>query len=255
MSLTAIIGGTGLTELKNLNITGKEMVNTPFGAPSGPLTFGTIGDNQVVFLARHGYRHTIPPHMVNYRANLWALKQAEVDKVLAIAAVGGVTEAMGPERIVIPDQIIDYTHGRAQTFFEEDLSFVTHIDFTHPYDQPLRTLLLKAAEELGYDPHDGGVYGATQGPRLETAAEVDRLERDGCDIIGMTGMPEAALARELGLRYAACALVINWAAGRGGQAEISLVEMEKCLASGMEKVRHLLEVALPSICEQDPAAG
>lgn len=255
MSLTAIIGGTGLTELKNLNITGKEMVSTPYGAPSGPLTFGTIGDNEVLFMARHGHRHTIPPHMVNYRANLWALKQAGVSKVIAVAAVGGITEPMWPERIVIPDQIIDYTYGRAQTFFEEDLSFVTHIDFTHPYDDALRQVMLKAARELAFDPHDGGVYGATQGPRLETSAEVDRLERDGCDIIGMTGMPEAALARELGLRYAACALVINWAAGRGGQQEISLVEMEKCLAGGMDKIRRLLEVALPSICEQDGEQG
>jgi 5'-methylthioinosine phosphorylase len=249
MSLTAIIGGTGLTELANLNITHREMVNTPYGTPSGPLIFGTMGNSEVVFMARHGHRHTIPPHRVNYRANLWALKEVAVSRVVAVAAVGGITAEMSPERIVIPEQIIDYTYGRSQTFFEDDLSFVTHIDFTHPYDDGLRQVLLASARELGMNPHDGGVYGATQGPRLETRAEVDRLERDGCDIIGMTGMPEAALARELELRYAACALVVNWAAGRDGQAEISLIEMEKCLATGMENIRRLLQAALPAMCD------
>jgi len=249
MSLTAIIGGTGLTELKNLSITHREMVNTPYGTPSGPLIFGTMGESEVVFMARHGHRHTIPPHKVNYRANLWALKQAAVSRVVAVAAVGGITAEMSPERIVIPEQIIDYTYGRSQTFFEDDLSFVTHIDFTEPYDEELRQILLDSASKLGMNPHAGGVYGATQGPRLETRAEVDRLARDGCDLIGMTGMPEAALARELELRYVACALVINWAAGRNGQTEISLIEMEKCLATGMENIRHLLEAALPAMCD------
>jgi len=249
MSLTAIIGGTGLTELENLSITHREMVNTPYGAPSGPLIFGTMGESEVVFMARHGHRHTIPPHKVNYRANLWALKQAAVSRVVAVAAVGGITAEMSPERIVIPEQIIDYTYGRSQTFFEDDLSFVTHIDFTEPYDEELRQILLDSAGKLGMNPHAGGVYGATQGPRLETRAEVDRLARDGCDIIGMTGMPEAALARELELRYVACALVVNWAAGRNGQTEISLIEMEKCLATGMENIRHLLEAALPAMCD------
>jgi len=248
MSSIAIIGGTGLTKLENLHITHKEMVNTPFGVPSGPLTFGKICDLDVVFLARHGYRHTIPPHKVNYRANLWALKEAGVQRVISVAAVGGITPTMGPEQIVLPDQIVDYTYSRSQTFFEDDLSFVTHIDFTHPYDAELRTQLLESAKELKLDAVDGAVYAATQGPRLETAAEINKLEGDGCDIVGMTGMPEAALARELELKYATCALVVNWAAGRGGQTEISLQEMEKCLESGMEKVRKLLESTLPKVC-------
>jgi 5'-methylthioinosine phosphorylase len=247
MSLTAIIGGTGLTELKNLDITHKEMINTDYGSPSGPLTFGKIAGNDVVFLARHGYRHTIPPHMVNYRANIKALKEVGVTQVVAVAAVGGITSQMWPERIVIPSQIIDYTYGRAQTFFEDDLSSVTHIDFTHPYDEDLRQILLSSARELKFDPHDGGVYAATQGPRLETLAEVNRLERDGCDLVGMTGMPEAALARELDMKYAACALVINWAAGRGGHHIISLKEMEQALDTGMARIRTLLETTLPRI--------
>lgn len=249
MSFTAIIGGTGLTELKNLDITHKEMVNTPYGSPSGPLTFGKVAGNDVVFLARHGHRHTIPPHMVNYRANLWALKEVGVKRVIAVAAVGGITKPMWPERIVIPNQIIDYTWGRSQTFFEDDLSFVTHVDFTHPYNQELRQVLLGSASELQFNPHDGGVYAATQGPRLESIAEVNKLERDGCDIVGMTGMPEAALARELDLKYAACALVINWAAGKDGDNIISLQEMEKYLESGMAKIRSILETALPRVVD------
>jgi len=246
MSLTAIIGGTGLTELQNLDITHKQMVNTPYGVPSGPLTFGKICNLDVVFLARHGYRHTIPPHKVNYRANLWALKEAGASRVIAVAAVGGISEKMEPERLVIPDQIIDYTYGRSQTYFEDDLSFVTHIDFSYPYDETIRQLLLDGCKQLDMEAINGAVYGATQGPRLESAAEINRLERDGCDIVGMTGMPEAALARELELQYACCALVINWAAGKGGQKVISLADMEKCLDSGMKKIKLLLDTVLPN---------
>ena len=249
MSLIAIIGGTGLTELQNLEITHKKMVDTPYGVPSGPLVFGKMCDRDVVFLARHGYRHTIPPHKVNYRANLWALKEAGVSRVFAVAAVGGITQDMAPERLVIPDQIIDYTYSRAQTYFENDLSFVTHIDFTHPYDEALRKRLIDGCNQLDMNAVDGAVYAATQGPRLESAAEIIKLERDGCDIVGMTGMPEACLARELELEYACCALVINWAAGKNGQKVISLAEMEKSLESGMKKIRLLLETILPAACE------
>ena len=225
------------------------MITTPYGAPSGPLTFGNIGDHDVVFLARHGHRHTIPPHKVNYRANLWALKEAGATQVIAVAAVGGISDEMKPERIIIPDQIIDYTYGRAQTYFEDDLSFVTHIDFSQPYSETLRQLLLKACTQQEVNVINKAVYGATQGPRLESIAEVLRLERDGCDIVGMTGMPETSLARELDLDYACCALVINWAAGKGGKSEISLKEMEKCLESGMIKIRSLLETVLSSACK------
>ena len=249
MSLIAIIGGSGLTRLQNLNITHKKVVNTPFGVPSGPLTFGSIAQHDVVFLARHGYRHTIPPHKVNYRANLWALKEAGASRVIAVAAVGGITERMAPDKLVIPNQIVDYTYGRSHTFFEEDLSFVTHIDFSQPYNEALRAQLLTACKQLELNAINGAVYAATQGPRLESVAEILRLERDGCDIVGMTGMPEEALARELELEYACCALVINWAAGKGGQNEISLTEMEKCLQSGMKNIRLLLETVLPSVCE------
>lgn len=246
MTLLAIIGGTGLTDLEGLEITRREMVHTPYGEPSGPLTFGCYAGQDVVFLARHGYKHHIPPHMINYRANLWALKKVGVSRILAVAAVGGISEAMTPARIVVPDQIIDYTHGRKQTFFEADLDKVVHIDFTWPYDQGLRQALLTAAKTVGIDAHDGAVYGATQGPRLETAAEVARLERDGCDLVGMTGMPEAALARELELDYACCAVVANWAAGKT-ETEITMDEIQATLKEGMASVRTLVKQVIEDL--------
>ncbi|MCG5512591.1 S-methyl-5'-thioinosine phosphorylase [Ectothiorhodospira shaposhnikovii] len=244
----AIIGGTGLTSLKGLEITRREVMHTPYGEPSGPITHGVLAGREVMFLARHGYGHTIPPHRINYRANLWALKNAGIRRVVAVAAVGGITPEMAPPRLVFPDQIIDYTWSRAHTLFEADLSHVTHVDFTHPYCEELRHALIQEARRIGLDFVDRGTYGATQGPRLETAAEVNRLERDGCDIVGMTGMPEAALARELELCYATCAVVANWAAGRGeGQGEISMEEVDRNVAEGMVNVRTLLENIIPTL--------
>ncbi|HHH44880.1 MAG TPA: S-methyl-5'-thioinosine phosphorylase [Gammaproteobacteria bacterium] len=244
MADLAIIGGTGLTTLKNLEITRHEPMQTPWGEPSGPLVYGHVGHSEVVFLARHGPQHTIPPHRVNYRANLWALREAGAQQVIAVAAVGGIRAELQPGILSIPDQIIDYTWSREHTYFESDLSEVTHIDFTRPYSEELRQALITAARDSGVPLVDGGVYAATQGPRLETAAEIDRLDRDGCSIVGMTGMPEAALARELGLAYAHCAVVANRAAGRGTET-ITMEDIEASLAAGMETVRRLLETVLP----------
>jgi 5'-methylthioinosine phosphorylase len=246
MSEIAIIGGTGLTSLDSLEITRREMIQTPYGEASGPLTYGILCGREVVFLARHGYGHTIPPHQVNYRANLWALKDIGVEKVIAIAAVGGIRADLKPGKLVFPDQIIDYTWSRDNTFFEDGGNGVTHIDFTWPYCEELRQQLIQAAASAGLDASDKATYAATQGPRLETAAEIDRLERDGCDIVGMTGMPEAALARELKLCYATCAVVANMAAGRG-DGKITLKEIEKNLEEGMGKVGQLLEAVMASI--------
>jgi len=237
--LLAIIGGTGLTSLETLSISRREMVSTPYGEPSGPLTHGELGGKAVVFLARHGYSHTIPPHRINYRANLWALQHIGVEQVIAVAAVGGIRADMEPGCLAFPDQIIDYTWSRGHTFFEDDLTHVTHIDLTYPYCEELRQKLIQAARRAGLDAREGGTYGAMQGPRLETAAEILRLERDGCDLVGMTGMPEAALARELGLRYATCAVVVNWAAGKSG-GEITMENIQRQLIGGMEKVKILL---------------
>jgi len=246
MADLAIIGGTGLTTLKSLEITRREVMRTPYGEPSGPLLYGKLCHQDVIFITRHGRGHTIPPHMVNYRANIWALREAGVRDVIAVAAVGGIHQDMQPGRLAIPDQIIDYTWSRRHTFFESELSEVTHIDFTEPYSGKIRSLLIAAARELDLQAMEHGVYAATQGPRLETAAEIDRLERDGCSIVGMTGMPEAALARELGLNYAHCAVIANRAAGRGA-GSISMVDIEENLVSGMERVRRLLETAIPML--------
>ena len=236
----AIVGGTGLTRLQGLEISRSETLQTPYGAPSGPLMAGSLFGRKVVFLARHGDSHSIPPHRVNYRANLWALEHLGIKRVISVCAVGGISRDTGPGVIVIPDQIIDYTWGRAHTLFEGDPHAVTHIDFTEPYCEDLRQALLAAACRAGVDVRDKGTYGATQGPRLETAAEIDRMARDGCDIVGMTGMPEASLARELGLCYAACAVSANAAAGRGA-APITLEAIETTLADGMARVLQILE--------------
>lgn len=246
MAELAIIGGTGLATLKNLTISKREVIRTPYGEPSGPLLHGIIGETDVVFIPRHGRGHTIPPHRVNYRANIWALREVGVCKVIAVAAVGGIRQDMEPGRLAFPDQIIDYTWSREHTFFDFDLEHVNHIEFTRPYSDDVRCLLIKASKQLGLDAVENGTYGATQGPRLETAAEIKRMERDGCDMVGMTGMPEASLARELELNYATCAVIVNWAAGRG-PGLISMEDIEASLATGMEKVRRLLETAIPML--------
>jgi len=209
------------------------------------LTHGVLGGVEVVFLARHGGAHTIAPHRVNYRANLWALKETGVRRIIAVCAVGGISKDMPPRAIAIPDQIIDYTWSREHTFFDTGLGQVTHIDFTYPYCEDLRGVLIAAAAAAGIEVIPRGTYGATQGPRLETVAEINRMERDGCDMVGMTGMPEAALARELDLCYAHCAVSANWAAGRS-EGIIQMHEIEENLVLSMQVVRKLLVRVLES---------
>lgn len=245
MTVYAIIGGTGLSQLEGLNIRQALPVNTPYGQPSADILQGEYAGREVLFLARHGHPHRLPPHKVNYRANLWALQQAGAQAIVAVNAVGGIHSAMVTGHFSVPHQIIDYTSGREQTYFADDLEQVTHIDFTHPYDEALRSALIAAlaAEGCAHSPH--GVHGVMQGPRLETAAEIARLERDGCDIVGMTGMPEAALARELGLPYACLALVVNPAAGKGAGV-IGMADIERALLDGMGKVQATLARLLKS---------
>lgn len=240
--MLAIIGGTGMAQLACLEISHRQIMRTPYGEPSGPLTFGKINDHEVVFLARHGYGHTIPPHAVNYRANLWALQSLNLSRVISVASVGGIRADFKPGMIVIPEQIIDYTHSRKYTFYDGTDRPVTHIDFTEPYCPITRKRLLEAAKRANEKIIDGGVYGATQGPRLETASEINRLERDGVDMVGMTGMPEAALAKELGLCYATIAVVANHAAGRETSAHaIRLEDAHAVLEKAMVGVRNILE--------------
>ncbi|MBI3570405.1 MAG: S-methyl-5'-thioinosine phosphorylase [Gammaproteobacteria bacterium] len=249
MTTVAIIGGSGLTNLKNLRITRREVIRTPYGEPSAPMVFGQLGGQEAVFLPRHGAGHTIPPHEVNYRANIWAIKQTGVDKVIAVNAVGGISpDYLASGTLVVPDQIIDCTYGRAHTFFGSEHKKVTHVDFTYPYCETLRQTVIQAAARTKIKVVGRGTYGATQGPRFESAAEIRRMERDGADIVGMTGMPEAGLARELELCYASIALVVNPAAGKARDI-ISIKEIETNLETGMVSVRSLLEQVIPLIVQ------
>jgi 5'-methylthioadenosine phosphorylase len=237
----AILGGSGLSQLGNMEVTQRKAVSTPYGEPSGALTFGAIGGCSVVFLARHGDRHTIAPHEVNYRANLWSLKEAGASEVVSVATVGGIGGATAPGTLLLPHQIIDYTWGRASTYFQGQGVPVKHIDFTEPFSRALRDRLLKAAAQCGAAVIERGVYAATQGPRLESAAEIDRLARDGADVVGMTGMPEAALAREISLEYATIAVVANFAAGRGeSRRAVPLERIGAVLDEAMGRVRRII---------------
>jgi len=240
--MLSIIGGSGLTQLANLEITHRQVIRTPFGEPSGALTMGRLSNEEIIFLARHGYGHTIPPHEVNYRANIWAIHSRGVKDLVSVAAVGGIHADLKPGTIVIPDQIIDYTHGRKTTFREGKDSPVVHMDFTEPYCPKVRELCLRAVKDAGETCIDGGVYATVQGPRLETRAEINRLERDGATMVGMTGMPEACLAKEIGLCYATIGVVANFAAGRGSSKDaIHYDEVEAVLAQSMQRVRNILE--------------
>lgn len=245
--MLGIIGGSGLTQLADLDVSHREVVRTPYGEPSGPLTFGRIGCHDVAFVARHGYGHTIPPHLVNYRANIHAMASSGAMQVISVASVGGIRDDLGPGSLVVPHQIIDYTWGREMTFQSGGDGSVIHVDFTEPYDMALRKMLLDVSRRVGEAVFDGAVYAATQGPRLETAAEIDRLHGDGADVVGMTGMPEAGLARELDLPYAALCVVSNWAAGRGDSARgIKFDNLEAVLHLAMARVRRIIE----GVCEQ-----
>lgn len=237
-----VIGGTGLEQLAGLGEIERHAVDTPFGRPSADILVGRIGNRRLAFLARHGERHTLAPHRVNYRANLWALHHLGVSRVLAINAVGGIRADLPPRSLAVPDQLIDYTWGRAGTYGDAEGAEVRHVDFSEPYSSKWRRCVLAAAERARVAVVDGGCYGVTQGPRLETRAEITRLRRDGCDMVGMTAMPEAGLARELAMDYACLALVANWAAGCDpeGAPEISLDAIFAHLAAATAKIPGIL---------------
>ena len=240
-----IIGGSGLVKLAALNAPRRQVMRTPYGEPSGALTFGTLAGREIVFVARHGYGHTIAPHEINYRANIWALKELGVEGIFALSTVGGIRVDLVPRSLVVPHQVLDYTHSRVSTFLERGANAVAHIDFTQPYTQRLRQRLLDAAVHAGETVIDGAVYACVQGPRLETAAEVNRLERDGADIVGMTGMPEATLAREAELDYATLSVVVNHAAGRGdSKTRVELSQLDAVLGQSMVRAVRVLEFAV-----------
>ncbi len=242
----AVIGGTGVYALGELGDVESHQPVTPYGAPSGPIRVGTCAGKRVAFLARHGEGHSLPPHKINYRANLAALKAVGASRVLAMNTVGGITAQCGPRVLACPDQIIDYTWGRISTLCEEPGSEVLHVDFGDPYTASLREVVIAAGQRAGVALLEAGCYGATQGPRLETKAEIARMRRDGCDLVGMTGMPEAGLARELGLDYACLAIVANWAAGAGPDVDevITLQDVLDNVAAAMDDAARLLRAML-----------
>jgi 5'-methylthioinosine phosphorylase len=245
MTNIAIIGGTGMNQWPGLDVSERLTPTTPYGAPSAPLLVGKIHGVEAIFLARHGEGHKLPPHAINYRANLWALHDAGVKNIVAIAAVGGISPSLPPAALAAPNDLIDYTWGREHTYSDGVHAPLKHVEFTEPYSERVRRELLHAALAAGVDIVDGGVMGVAQGPRLESPAEIKRMKRDGCDMVGMTGMPEASLARELGLEYAALAVSVNWAAGVGS-GDIH-GEIERFISEGMDKVRRVLAKALPGL--------
>ena len=239
--MLGIIGGSGLDSMADLRVLHREPCTTPYGDPSAPLSVGTLNGRDVVFMPRHGSDHSIAPHRINYRANLWAMHALGVRDIVAVAAVGVIAAGMASGSLLVPDQIIDYTHGREGTYFDGVSNPLDHVDFTLPFCAAMRQRLLAAGATTGIKLRDGGTYAATQGPRLETAAEINRMERDGADIVGMTGMPEAVLARELGLCYAMLAVVVNAAAGRGDSSSgVSLADIDAVANSAMQRVGRLL---------------
>ena len=233
----AIIGGSGIDKIASWQLKDKRRCETDFGEPSAEIEIYECGRSEFYFLPRHGRPHRIAPHCINYRANLRMLQQLGVKRIIAINSVGGITAPAGA--LIVPDQIIDYTYGREHTFYTGEIEPVQHIDFTEPYSDRLRSDLLEAARRGDIDIIDGGVYAATQGPRLESAAEIRRFERDGCDIVGMTGMPEAALARELDIDYTALCIVVNAAAGKGEEI-LTVAAMQKVMTSALTNVEKLL---------------
>ena len=245
MTAIAVIGGTGMNRWPGLEVLHEHHASTPFGDPSAPILYGRIAGVEVAFLPRHGVGHKFPPHRINYRANLWALKDDGIRSVIAIAAVGGIARNLPPAAVAVPKGLVDYTWGREHTYHDGGQMPLKHADFSAPYTPALRQALLAGARKAKVKLVDGGIMGVTQGPRLESPAEIRRLKRDGCTMVGMTGMPEAALARELDLDYAALAVSVNWAAGLGS-GDIH-GEIERSLAEGMKKVQAVLAKTLPAL--------
>jgi 5'-deoxy-5'-methylthioadenosine phosphorylase len=242
--MIGIIGGTGLSSFHQGEPVGNLL--TPYGETSATIIRSEIDGTSVFFLARHGDPHSIPPHRVNYRANIWELKQLGVSQLIAVNAVGGISAEMPAGSLVIPDQIVDYSYGRDHTFYDGDNDQLEHIDFSFPFTTGLRQFLVATAAASHIDVIDGATLGVTQGPRLESAAEINRMDSDGCELVGMTGMPEAALARELGIDYASICLVVNPAAGRSDSL-ITMEQINDVIQFGMTDVKRLLLAAIARV--------
>ncbi len=240
----AIIGGSGLYNFQGLTIDKTVSVTTPYGEPSDDITVGKFENHTVLFLPRHGKSHQTPPHKVNYRANIWALKQLGAETIITVNSVGGISESLRPGDIVIPDQIIDYTHSRENTFYDDFSDGIQHVEFAYPFSQSLREVIIRSIEQPSeYLICSSGVYGCVQGPRLESAAEIRRMGRDGCTIVGMTAMPEAVLARELGIPYAGICTVANMAAGLGDE-RITMEDILEVMEKGLSHIQALIRNTL-----------
>jgi len=244
----ALVGGTGLTELQEPCETLD--IETPYGPTSAPVRVVAKGPLRLLFLPRHGNPHRFPPHRVNYRANLWALREAGADHVLAVYAVGGLHDPYAPAALAAPDQLIDYSWGREHTYSDSGEEPLVHVDFTRPFDGTLRRALLAVARDCAIELVDGGCIGVFQGPRLESAAEIKRARRDGCDMAGMTALPEAGLARELGLDYAGLAVVSNWGAGVSDDL-LSEEDIAQTLREPMTRVRRMIAALAPRLLARE----
>ncbi|RJQ13313.1 MAG: S-methyl-5'-thioadenosine phosphorylase [Nitrospiraceae bacterium] len=252
MSKTGVIGGSGLYEIRGLVLKKSKRVNTPFGRPSDQYLIGEFGDREIIFLPRHGKHHNIPPHMINYRANIWGFKKLGVERILSVSAVGGIRKGLKPGDIVILDQILDMTKNRASTFYDGE-GGVVHIDFTGPYCPELRRIFLKAAKRAGVSVKEAGTYVAVEGPRLETASEIRSFGMLGGDVVGMTGMPEASLARELEICYSGVSVVANYAAGIN-RRKLTVAEVMEAMKASTEKIKSLLKETFALIPEQRKCA-
>jgi len=238
-----IIGGTGLYRLGVSEGRWRE-VRTPYGKVE--VLVGNFGSRRVAFLPRHGRKHEAPPHLVNYRANLWALKSLGVERVLAVSACGSLNPKMRPGELVLLDQFLDFTKGRPATFHTGGRKGVVHVDLTEPYCPELRRVLREAAGREGIRLHPRGTYVCTEGPRFETAAEIRAFRRLGGDLVGMTNVPECVLARELEMCYAAVGLVTNFAAGMAG-TKLTHTEVAERMGEGTETIARLFLSSLPRI--------
>ena len=247
MALTAVIGGSGFDTYDQLLISDQIVQETPYGSHSGPVIKGVLNTRPCVFLPRHSASHRLPPHKVNYRANIWLLKQLGVTRIIAVNVVGGIANDVAPDTIVIPNQLIDYTYGREHTFYDGDQGSIlgegfqnlNHIEFDSPYSETLRKKIIQCLLESKMTFVPEGVYACTQGPRLETSAEIQRLKLDGCTVVGMTGMPEAALAQEIGIDYASIAIVVNWAAGINS-SPLAVIDIMDAIHKNMKKIKELI---------------
>lgn len=243
----AVIGGSGVYALDYLTDVQTTVVSTPYGK-SPEIVLGKLANRNVAFLPRHGKKHTAPPHLVNYRANLWALRELGVKRVLATTASGSLRSRMRPGDLVLLDQFVDFTKRRPMTFYEGGKGGVVHVDVTEPYCPELRKILRETARALKIKLHPRATYGCTEGPRFETAAEIQALRRLGCDLVGMTNVPECILARELELCYAAIAVVTNFAAGIS-KTKLTHEEVAELMAKNIERVKSLIFTAVPQIPE------